>query len=823
MESFAADIRQAFRMMRKSPGFSAIAIAALALGIGANTAIFSVVNAVLLQPLPYPEPDRMVKLGRKYPEGAGYSNSIPKYMAWRHNDVFAAMAAYDQGGPGLNLSGGDRPEQVKGLHASAEYFDVFGVKPQIGRTFSTDEDSPNGPKVAVISDKLWKSHFGGDAQIVGRTVSLNSEPFTVIGILPASFKPDPPAEIWIPLQADPNSTNQGHYLAVGARLKPGVPIEIARAQMKLIGERFRRQYPKWMDKKESVAVTPMREALVGDAKTALLILLGSVAFVLLIACANVANLLLARAATRQKELAIRAAIGASRWRVVRQLLTESVMLAGAGGVLGFVLGMWGVRSLLLLVPGNIPRLPDSYTVQALFSLLDLRVAAFTIGVSVLTGILFGLFPALQISNPDLASVLKETSGRSATGIRQNKMRGLLVVTEMALALVLLVGATLLIRTFVGLRSADSGIDAHNVLTLQTSLAGSKYANTAKVDNFIVQAVRRIEALPGVQVAATAIALPTDNEIDLPFTIAGKPPANGEQFNGDEQWRSVSMHYFSVFRIPLLRGRVYSETDTHNSTPVVIINQAMAKKYWPKGDPLGQVITIGKGLGPQFDDPPRQIVGIVGNVRETGLRESGVGVMYLPQSQVPEGLTLLANSVIPLSWAIRTAGDPFALRQAIQREIQTIDGQMPISRVRLMEHLVAEGISRQNFNMLLLTIFAGIALVLAAIGIYGLMSYSVQQRTQELGIRMALGAGRRDVLNLMIRQGLVLTVTGVVVGLAIAFGMTRLLASLLYGVKAYDPVTFSAVPAILTAVALIATYVPARRAMRVDPLTALRYE
>lgn len=823
MESVVADVRQSLRMLRKNPGFTTVAVAALALGIGANTGIFSVINRVILEPLPYSEPDRLVKLGRKFPEGNGYSNSIPKYMAWRHNHVFSTMAIYDQGGPGLNLSNGDRPEQVKGIHISADYFKVFGASPLRGRYFSASEDSPNGPKAAIVSQKLWRSHFASDPRIIGKTIVLNGEPYPIIGVMPASFVPDPPAEVWIPLQADPASTNQGHYLSVAARLKPGVTLEQARGEMKLVGEQFRRLNPKWMNKTESVATTPMREAMVGDVKTALFVLLGAVLLVLLIACANVANLLLARAAGRQRELAIRAAVGASRWRVVRQLLTESIILAGLGGLCGLLLGAWGVRSLLLLAPGNIPRLTDTGPVQSFFSILDWRIALFALGVSFLTGILFGLFPALHISNPDVASTLREASGRTGTGRRQNRVRKILVGSEMALALVLLASAVLLIRTFVGLSTANAGIDPHNVLTLQTSLAGGNYSTTGKVDNFATQVIRRIEALPGVEAAALTVALPTATEIDLPFNIAGKPPKSGQIYNGDEQYRFVSPHYFSVFKIPLLRGRALNQRDAANSAKVVLINQAMAKKYWPKGDPVGEVITIGKGLGPQFEDAPRQIVGIVGNVRETGLGDTGSGVMYVPQSQIPEGLTQLANSALPLSWCIRSSIDPTSIKASVEREFQAVDGQMPVSKLRTMEEVIAEGVARQQFNMLLLSIFAAIALALAAIGIYGLMSYSVEQQTQELGIRMALGAGKQDILRLIVRQGMTPAIIGVIAGLGIAFGLTRVLASLLYGVKASDPLTFGGVALALTAIALFSTYIPARRAARVDPALALRDE
>jgi putative ABC transport system permease protein len=722
----------------------------------------------------------------------------------------------------MNVGSSDPPESVKGLHVSADYFKVFGVSPVAGRTFSQEEDLPNGPAVAVISYNVSQARFGGPSDVLGKALLLNGVSYTVVGVLPRGFQPDPEADVWIPLQADPNSTNFGHYLNVAGRLKPGVTVAAAQAQMKLVGDRFRKANPKWMDPEESVAVVPMRDATTGEVRTALLVLFGAVALVLLIACANVANLLLARAAGRQRELAIRSAMGAARGRVIRQLLTESVLLAGCGGILGLALGVVGVRGLLLLVPGDIPRITDATGAAIVVPSLDWRVTAFTIGVSLLTGLLFGLFPALHTSKPDLVSTLKEASGRSGTGVRHTRIRSGLVVAEMALALVLLVGAALLIRSFLGLRSVDPGFDPHNVFTFQTSLAGGAYSTTASVSNFTTQVVQRMETLPGVEAAASTIVLPVESGIDLPFTIIGKPPASGE-YNGNEQWRSVSPHYFRVFKIPLLRGRVFTETDTAASSRAVVINDAMAKKYWPKEDAIGQMIVIGKGLGPQFEEPPRQVVGIVGNVRENGLGNAGVGVMYVPQSQMTEGLTALANSVIPLSWCVRTAADPSSLRVAIERELHGVDGQMPISRERLMTEVLSGAVARQSFNMVLLSIFAGVALMLAAIGIYGLMSYSVDQRTQEIGIRMALGADAGRMLRGVLRQGMTLAVLGVVVGLLLAYGLTRLLASLLFGVKASDPFAFAVVAGILTMVALVATYIPARRATAIDPAIALRYE
>jgi predicted permease len=824
MATFASDVRYAVRSMRHNPGFTAVAITALALGIGANTAIFSVVNGVILQPLPFREPDRLVRLDESYANGGhNGSVSIPKYMAWRNNEVFAGTALYDQVGLNQTLGSGDPPIQLKTLHVSREFFQVFGGVPALGRVFDRTEDLPGGPDTAILTYRIWQSRFGGDPRIVGRTILLNKRSFTVAGVMQKDFESDPQADAWLALQADPNSTNQGNYLSAAARLKPGVDLSRARAAMRVIAEQFRKANPKWMNDGESVAVIPMSDLMVEDVRPALLILLGAVGLVLLIACANVANLLLARAASRQKEMAVRAAIGAGRWHVVRQLLTESAILAAAGTGLGFALGAWGVRVLLVVAPGNIPRLTDTNSLHATIPVLDLRVAAFTMAVAVLTVILFGLFPALRASNPDLATALKEGGGRAGTGYSHNRARSLLVVAETALALVLMAGAALLLRSFAGLRSVDPGFNTHHLLAFETSLAGGDYSKTAQVAELVRRATGRLRAVPGVNSAGSTFVLPMSGmNIDLPFNIEGRPPGKGD-YNGDEQWRPVSPDYFRTLQVPMLRGRGVTERDTGSSPLVVVINDAMARKYWPKEEALGKVIVIGRGLGPQFEEGPREIVGIAGNVTERGLANHGESVMYVPQSQMSNGLTELSAGIVPLAWVVRTAGDPLALRTMVEREMRTVDAAIPVGRLRTVDEIVSQSLARQNFNTLLLTLFAAIALLLAAIGIYGLISYGVEQRMQEIGIRVALGAERGDVLRMIVMQGAKLAAIGVAAGLAAAFGLTRLLASLLYGVKAADPKTFAGVALAIGLVALAASYIPALRAAAVDPNQALRHE
>ena len=824
LEILRQDIRQALRTLRNDPGFTLVALTALTIGIGANTSIFSVVDRVLLRPLPYRDPDSIMQLGRKFPIGISYVASIPKYMIWRDNDVFSSMALYDLEGPGFNIDTGDFPEQIKGAHVSADYFTVFGISPVIGRTFSQAEDLPNGPNAALISENLWRSHFGSDARILTRTIDLNSLPYPVVGVIPSRFAGKPDAEVWIPLQADPHSINQGHFLQIAARLRPGISVAQAQAEMQAVGERFRRLYPKFMDKAESVAVVPMRESVVAEVRKTLYVLFGAVALVLLIACANVANLLLARSGGRHRELAIRTTLGASRWRVVRQLLTENMLLSTVGGLLGLIFGVLGVRTLLLLIPGDIPRV-DPTQLRNPFEFLDWRILVFTIGVSLLTGALFGLIPALQISKPDVASTLNEAGTRSSTSRHRNFTSKTLVALEMGLALMLLISAALLIRTFATLSSAQSGIDSHHVFTMLTSLADDRYQTTEATARLTRQARQNIESIAGVESASTSLVVPATSSVgQLAFDIPGKAAPSGQEHYGPEQWRTISPHFFKVFRIPLLSGRVFTEHDDMGGTPVVIVSAAFARKYFPNESPIGRMIDIGKGIGPTYADyAQRAIVGVVGDICETGLVGGKVPVMYVPQAQQPQSMTKLFNSSVPLAWEVRSSLEEKSLIAAVAKAIHEVDGRLPVGEVRPMDRVLAEGISRQNFNMLLFSIFASSALLLAAIGIYGLMSYSVQQQTREIGVRMALGASNQAILVMVLRQGLPAAFIGIVAGLAGAFGLTRLMESLLYGVKPDDPASFFGVAAILLLVAVLAVLIPARRAVSFDPVAALRCE
>jgi putative ABC transport system permease protein len=821
MEDFLKDLKHSVRMFLRSPGFTIAAVAALALGTGENTAIFSVVNTVLLKPLTYPDPDRIVQFYVTSPGGSGPGASVPKFSVWKdQSSVFQDVAAYDSGGPGLNMTGGAFPEQVKGIHATADYFRLFGTPFQLGRPFSGDEDQPNGPRVLVISDGLWKRRFGADPNMVGKAIQLGGDSYVVVGVVGPNFQFPSDPDVWLPFQFDLNSTQQAHYFFAAGRLKPGVTLNLANAQLKLAVEQFRRKFPggEVMGPNDGFAVRPLRDSIVSGVESSLWILVGAVGFVLLIACANVANLLLARATGRRREIAVRAAVGASRGRIIRQLLTESALLSAAGGVLGLLLGIVAIRGLLAVNPINLPRIGEHGADVA----LDWRVLLFTLTVSIGTGILFGLIPALDASRSDLTSTLKESNGRSGSGFRQNKARSLLVISEMSLAIVLLIGAALLIRTYWALRSVDPGFDTHRVLTMETSLTGPRFEKTAGVAQVVRDGKERLEALPGVEVAATTCCLPLEGGFGLPLIIEGRPLTNGPA-HGGAKWTTISAGFFEVFKIPIVRGRTFTARDDGASLPVVIINQSLAKKFWPDSDPLNSRLIIGKGAGPLFDEPARQIIGVVGDTHDGGLNREPPPQMYIPVSQVPNGVTALNAGIGPLIWLVRTKGEPHSAATAVENQLREASGGLPVARIRSMDDVVLASTARSDFSMLLLSIFGGSALLLAAIGIYGLMAYSVEQRTQELGIRMALGAERSDVRNLVIAQGMQLAIVGVAVGLVIAFAMTRLMSGLLFGVKPWDPLVFTIAPVVLTAVALFAVWLPARRATQIDPLDALRYE
>lgn len=816
MNDFLGDLRYSLRMLISNPAFTITAVAALALGIAANTAIFTVVNTVLLKPLNYPDPDRIVQMMNVEPDGNWPGASPTKYNNWRtQTSVLQDVTAYDFGGPGFNLTG-EVPEQVHGIHVSEAYFRLFGAPVILGRTFTPQEDSPNGGHVVVISYGLWQRKFGGNPKIVGTALSLGNEPYTILGVIGKQFRSDPVADIWLPFQLDPNSTNQGHYFMAAARLKPGVTLAQANAQMKLAYQEFRRRWP-LADPKASFGVQPLRDSIVADARSSLLVLLGAVGFVLLIACANVANLLLVRATGRKREFAIRAAMGAGRIRIVRQLLTESMVLAMTGGILGLILGYAGVRALLAVSPADLPLVGEKGAAVG----LDWRVLLFTLGISLLTGILFGLFPAIGASRPDLNTTLKESSNRSGTGFRHNITRSLLVISEVSLALVLLIGAALLIRTFVALRHVKPGFDAHDVLTMEMSLTGDRFAKSAAVAQLAFEGRQRVNAIPGVEASAATCCLPLEGGFGLPFDIVGRP--HGKDPNtGGAGWMNMSPGYFATFHIPL-RGRDFTDEDTGAAPLVVIINETMAKKWWPKQDPIGQQIVIGKGVGPQFAEGPRQIVGVAGDIRDGGLNRDPRPLMMVPTAQVTDGMTALNAGIGPVAWIVRTHGDPHQYISAITEQLRQASGGFPVARVRPMEEVVANSTAREDFNMLLLTIFGASALILAAIGIYGLMAYSVQQRTQEIGIRMALGADRSHIRSLVVWHGMRLAIVGVAIGIGAAFGLTRFIASFLYGVKTWDPLVFVSVPVILSLVALLAVWMPASRASRLEPQNALRIE
>ncbi len=811
MGSFIQDLRYGLRTMNKSRGFTALAIIALALGIGANTAIFSVINAVLLRPLPFKEPEGLVtvcnvdlKQGTNF-----YFVTWPDFIDWRaQGQTFESLAAFDA--RDLTFTGAGEPVRLRGAMVTSNLFPMVGVAPQLGRGFTPEEDQP-GTHAVLLSHGFWRRRFSADPNVVGRTVGINGRSYSVAGVMPAGFNfplGDDTVEMWINAAVDhegpaPLTQQRGnHAIEAIGRLKPGASLAQAQAELGRIAANLASQYDTNTD--FSATAMPLTQRLVGDARLALLLLLAAVGCVLLIACANVANLLLARAAARQKEIAVRAAMGAGRWRVVRQLLTESVVLALSGGAVGLLLAWWGTDFLLGLVPRGLPRAAEIAP--------DARVLGFTVLLAAATGVIFGLAPALHSAKVDLTEALKE-SGRGA-GARGNRLRSSLIVAQVAIAFVLLVCAGLLINGFWRLQRVKPGFDTRNVLSFRISLPVTQYSEPPQVENFYRQLLARIEALPGVTAASAATALPLSGQnSELGFAIEGAPTEPARPFPHNSYFRVVRTGYFRTMGIELLQGRDFEVRDSFSATPVVIINETLARKHFPNQNPLG------RRINPSFAVDERgvlwrEIIGVVRDVRHASLSEEAGEEVYATHSQA----TFNTISIVA-----RTSNDPHSLISAARKEVAALDKDLPVYAVKTLEEYLASSVAQPRFNTLLLSLFAGLALILTAVGHYGVMAYSVAQRTHEIGVRVALGAQTRDVLGLVIRRGMALTLAGMAIGFAGAFALTRVMADFLFGVSATDPLTFGAIALLLAVVALLACYVPARRATKVDPMIALRNE
>ena len=811
MDSFLIDLKHAARMFLHSPGFTVPAIAALTLGIATNTAIFSVINTVLLKPFAYPDPGRIVMFQNTFPTGRGGSASPTEFHWWRQQtQAFQDVSAYSFNI--VNLTGEAFPEQIPTMRVSADFFRLCGAKALHGRMFTAGDDLPNAPHTAVLAYAFWQRRFGGDPHVLGRQLTLAGERYEIAGVLDprlqngqvterSSLSGDieiyEPPDVYVSLQLDPDSKDHSHYLNVAGRLKPGVTLAAANAQLQGGYPEFARSWPGVDFPGRGFGVQPLQHAIVGGVRNALLVLLGAVGFVLLIACANVANLILARSTGRRREMAIRVAVGAARGQIVRQLLVESLMLSLIGGVLGLAAGYTGIRAILHLIPGTIPRIGAGGSSVS----LDWRVFGFTVAISILTGVLFGLLPALEASRAGLSGVLKEAGNR-------NQTRAWLVTAETMLAVILLIGAALLIRSFIAVRAVNPGFDAHYVLTMRMSLTGPQFQSVASAAQVIREGVRRIREIPGVEVAATTCCVPLEDRLQTGFRIAGRP--GGPDSGGVAGSTPVSAGYFEALRIPILRGRTFTERD-ESGPPVVIINQALATRFWPHSDPLKDRIVTANGS-------PRQIVGVVGDVRDQGLHRDARPILYI-SSAAPDGLL----KQLPWAWVIRTRVPPLSLSSAIRKELGEASNGLPVAGVRTMEEILSRSMATENFNTVVLTIFGCSALALAAIGIYGMLAYSVAQRVREIGIRLALGAPPRHIRNMVALQGLRPALVGVVCGIGAACGLTRLIAGFLFGVTAWDPLVFSVVPVTLAGVSLAAVWLPAVRASRVDPIQALRHE
>jgi putative ABC transport system permease protein len=822
MQTLLQDLRFGARMLLKRPGFTLVAVITLALGIGANTAIFSVVNAVLLRPLPYDEADRLVYLRERHPQYEEMSISYPDFTDWRaRNRVFESIGVYNFAS--YNLTGGGEPERLQAAQGSADLFAALRVRAALGRLFTNDEDKPGGSPVVVLSHELWQRRFGGDPNILNQTLTLNELPYTVIGVLPPDFRIERRIALWVPvgqLSAQPSWQERGNHpgLRGVARLKAGVTLEQARGDLDAIGAQLEAQYPD-SNKHVRARINPLLENYVRDVRRALWILLGAVGLVLLIACANVANLLLARAAPRRREMAVRSALGASRRRVIRQMLTESLLLAVVGGALGLLLAEWGVDLILAFGRDSIPRADEIG--------LDNRALVFTLAVSALTGVIFGLAPALQSSRADMQEALKETT-RGATGGR-HRLRQTLVVAEVALTLVLLIGAGLLIRSFYRLQEVNPGFVDEHVLSFRVSLPERKYTDERQWLNFYQQVARNLRALPGVEVVSVTSRVPMNGyDWQSGFSVIGQPPPPPGQ--GPSMEITVAgPDYFRALGIPLLRGRYFTEQDDRSNLSAeklrgldqrqrlraglktIIVDEEFARRHWPNEDPLGKQIRWGAGP----NAPPLTVVGVVGRVKLYSPNEpAGFVQGYLPFLEMPDN---------HMSFVVKTTLDPEQMIAAARRQAQDVDPSQPIYDVKTLTQLRAESIAPQRLNLSLLGLFAAVALALAVVGIYGVMSYTVEQRTREIGLRMALGAQARDVLRLVVGQAMRLALLGVALGLMGAVALTRLMANLLFGVSATDLGTFTVVALLLAFVALMACWLPARRAAKVDPMVALKCE
>jgi predicted permease len=810
LEHFLQDIQYGLRMLRKNPGFTAVAVLTLALGIGANTAIFSIVNAIFLRPLPFPNADRIYVVDRVGNEIGGSSISFPIYLAWAKEreklfDRFALVAWWHD----AVLTGRGEPERVPAKGASTELFSLLGVQPALGRNFLPEEGRPGGPNAVILSDSLWRSRFGSDTKILGQTITIDGQSSVVVGILPHGFELPIPgmrvAQLWQPIQVPLASNNpaNGGLLCLGLLKRNVTPAQAAAALTPPLSV-LEREFPKMFSSSERAHLEPLRSFLADRAGTAPWLLFGAVGLVLLLACANVANLTLVRSTGRAREIAIRAAIGASRARVVRQLATESVLLALLGGAVG-VMGCYTSLSFILaLVPGNLPHVGAFQ--------MDRSVLIFALLLSVLTGVAFGLAPALAASRVDLSGSLSESNPRLGLSAR-GRFRSLLAASEVSISLVLLIGAALTLESFALLMRVRPGFDAKGLLTFSVLLSEEKYHEVANRRMFFEQAVGRIQSLPDVEQAALVNVVPLGGEMDLLFAIEGGP-GQPDTAHG-AFYRVISPGFFQTLRIPLLRGRVFSGFDDASGEPVAIINQEMARMFWPNQDPIGHRIWIGKPMGPEWAEPsPRGIVGVVGDIREASLASPPEPTMYIPYAQKPA------------SWAdfvIRTRQAPMASVAGIRDAMHSMDSEIPLGRMMTMEQVLSSSVTDWRFRTVLLALFGSLALFIAAIGIYGVISYSVAQRTHEIGVRIALGAVRRDVVKLVVGQGLKLALAGIAIGLVGAWALTRFLTSLLFGVKPTDPLTYVVVCLILTAVAVLASYLPARRATKVDPMVALRYE